>query len=309
MSLSIGKMFHVVHVAEALTPLDDWYDGVFDPRRGIMDHTYLPHEKRDGSLIGIADTIIETMAPSDEPGAELLPVGKFFAKFGRHLHSIAWYTEDVGAIWDRLTEHGVRIVSYAPGGGRPEVGDIYTHPRDTLTQLEFFQPPVVDGRTSPPGPIRDPRFSPGWPEEWAASANPLGIERLSTITVVTGDLDHGHEIFAGWLEGEVIHQGSSDLLGTTGTFVAMGAETVVELATPTGDDSLAARDLAAFGETCHAMTFEVADLDATVTQLEKSGIAVLGRDETTVATDPADTFGAAFRFTVDRVPGDPRDRG
>jgi hypothetical protein len=272
-----------------------------------MDHSYLPHEKRDGSLIAFGDTIIETMAPSDEPGAETMPVGKFFARFGRHLHSIAWYTEDVGAIWDRLSDRGVRIVSYAPGGGRPEVGDIYTHPRDTVTQLEFFQPPEVDGRPSPPGPILDPRFSPDWPKEWAATANPLGIERLASITVVSADPAHAREEFVDWLEGTVIHEASSALLGTANTYVAMGTETVLELATPVGTDSYAARDLDSFGGTCHAMTFQVTDLAATAAALEHKGIAIVARDDETLVTDPAHTFGAPFRFTVAAVPGDPRD--
>jgi hypothetical protein len=34
---------------------------------------------------------------------------------------------------------------------------------------------------------------------------------------------------------------------------------------------------------------------------------VLARDDSTILTDPADCFGAPFRFTTWRVPGDPRD--
>ena len=67
MSLNIGKMFHIVHVAEALGPLDAWYDDVFVPRRGIMDDDYLALEMREGSLLAIGDTVIETMAPSVIP--------------------------------------------------------------------------------------------------------------------------------------------------------------------------------------------------------------------------------------------------
>jgi hypothetical protein len=309
MALSIGKMFHVVHVAESLGPLDSWYDEVFAPVRGIMDGNYLPHEKRDGSLIALGDSIIETMAPADEPGAETLPVGKFFARFGRHLHSIAWYTSDVGAIWDRLHEHGVRIVTYAPGGGRPEFGDIYTHPRDTLTQLEFFEPPPSEDDAHPAGRPNDPRFDAGWPAVWAASPNPLGVARVASITVVTESADRARSVFVDMLEGRVIDESHSALTGTDSTFVAMGDETVVELAVPTDPDSLAARDLAMFGASCHAMTFQVADLDVAAAQLEKKGIAIVAQDDTTFVTDPVDTFGAVFRFTVRAVPGDPRDAG
>ncbi|HEX4245216.1 MAG TPA: VOC family protein, partial [Acidimicrobiales bacterium] len=181
MSLNIGKMFHIVHVSEELRALDAWYDDVFAPRRGIMDNNYLPIEMREGSLLAIGDTVIETMAPSPEPGAAALPVGKFFARFGRHLHSLAWYTDDVGAWWEHLVDRGIRVIHHAPTE-RPDERDIYTHPKDTLTQLEFFQPPADTG--GPP----DPRFDATWPEQWAASANPLGVERLAYATVVSRDM-------------------------------------------------------------------------------------------------------------------------
>jgi hypothetical protein len=51
-------------------PLDDWYDDVFFPRRGVMDGNHAPSLKRDASLLVIADIIIEPMAPSQLEGAE-----------------------------------------------------------------------------------------------------------------------------------------------------------------------------------------------------------------------------------------------
>ena len=153
MSLDIGKLFHVVHASEELGPLDAWYDRVFAPRRGIMDADFLARDLRDGSLVAIGDAIVETMAPAARPGAAASPIGRFVGRFGRHLHSLAWYTEDVGAIWERLTGHGIRVVAtFAPEGGRPPEGDIYAHPKDAITQLEFFQPPRSGG-----GPTASPR--------------------------------------------------------------------------------------------------------------------------------------------------------
>ena len=151
MSLSIGKLFHVVHVSESLAPLDRWYDEVFFPIRGIMDANFSPRDLRDGSLLGIGDSIIETMAPAEVPGGDAQPVGRFFARFGRHLHSLAWYTDDVAAVWDRLVEHGIRVVYPMAPDERPDWGDIYTHPKDTCTQLEFFQP-----SSTHPGSARPP---------------------------------------------------------------------------------------------------------------------------------------------------------
>jgi hypothetical protein len=300
MSLNIGKMFHIVHVSEALGPLDAWYDDVFVPRRGIMDDNYLAIEMRDGSLLAIGDTVIETMAPSSRSGSEVLPVGKFFARFGRHLHSLAWYTDDVGAVWEHLVEQGIRVVHHGPSE-RPDEGDIYTHPKDTLTQLEFFQPPAATG--GPP----DPRFDPTWSDQWAATSNPLGVERLAYATVVGHDMDRALSIYVDVLGGTVIDQGSSALTGTTSAFVAVGTESVVELAVPTDAASLAGQDLAAVGECCHALTFLVEDLGQVADHLGAKNIGVLARDDTTILADPVDTFGGAFRFTTRAVPGDPRD--
>lgn len=300
MSLNIGKMFHIVHVSEALRPLDAWYDDVFVPRRGMMDNNYSAREMREGSLLAIGDTMIETMASAPQPGSEMLPVGKFFARFGRHLHSLAWYTGDVGAVWERLVDQGIRVIHYQPTD-RPVEGDIYTHPKDTLTQLEFFQPPAVTG--GPP----DVRFDPTWPEQWAASVNPLGVQRLAYATVVARDMDRAISIYVDVLGGTIIDQGSSALTGTVNTYVAIGPETVVELAMPADTGSLAGRDLAALGESCHALAFAVTDLDQVAGHLGAKGIAILARDDTTILADPADTYGAPIRFTTLATSGDPRD--
>jgi catechol 2,3-dioxygenase-like lactoylglutathione lyase family enzyme len=301
MSLNIGKMFHIVHVSEALRPLDSWYDDVFVPRRGIMDNNYSAHEMRDGSLLAIGDTTIETMAPAQGPGSDMMPVGKFFARFGRHLHSLAWYTDDVGAVWEHLVDQGIRVIHHGPND-RPDEGDIYTHPKDTLTQLEFFQPPAATGR------IPDPRFDPTWPEQWAASTNPLGVQRLAYATVVGHDMERAKSIYVDVLGGTIIDEGCSAMTGTVSTYVAIGPETVVELAVPTDAGSLAGRDLSALGESCHAVAFTVADLDQVAAHLDAKGIAILAQDDTMIMADPADTYGAPFRFTTRVVPGDPRDR-
>jgi len=299
MPLHIGKMFHVVHMSEELAPLDAWYDEVFAPVRGMMDGNYSPRDIRDGSLLGIGDSIMESMAPANEPGAEKHPVGRFQARFGRHLHSLAWYTDDVGAIWDRLAAHGLRVI--VPGdGGRPDFGDIYTHPKETITQLEFFQ--AVPGHPGPP----DFRFEPDWDQRWAASPNPLGVVQMAYQTVVTNDTDRGLALFVELLEGEPIHSEESKLLGTTSVFVALGPESVVEIAAPTDPDSIAGRDFATFGESCHAVGWEVADLEVAARHLEQCGVTIVDRDDETLVTDPADTFGAPFRFTTRRIPGDPR---
>ncbi|HUO48316.1 MAG TPA: VOC family protein [Acidimicrobiales bacterium] len=299
MSFTIGKMFHVVHVTESLAPLDAFYDEVFSPVRGMMDGNFSPRDLRDGSLLGIGDSIMESMAPSDVPGADTFPVGRFQKRFGRHLHSLAWYCTGVGELWDAVAAAGIRVVS--PTGERPETGDFYTHPKDTLTQLEFYE-----RREDMPHPV-DLRWEDGWDERWAASPNPLGIVRMAYQTVVTDDVDRGLRVFVEALGCEPIHSGSSPVTGTESVYVAVGPESVVEIAVPTDPASLAAQDFGRFGESCHAVGWEVRDLEVAAAHLKECGVGIVARDDETLVTDPADTFGAVFRFTTWRVPGDPRD--
>jgi len=286
--VTVGKLFHVAHITEDLAPLDDWYDRVFSPVRGVMDGEYAERERRMGSLLVIGDAVIEAMSPSAEPEAAAMPIGRFQARFGRHWHSVAWFCDDVRQEWDRLQAFGIRVLQ--PGGltdPPPEDGDIYTHPKDTITQLEFYQPQAVYGDPKGPGPFKDPRFKPGWTERWREQATKLYCEGVGA---------------------SLIFEGASELTGTRSAYVRLGTETVVELTHPTRADGLAGRELATYpGGMCHAMAFTVEDLDHVASHLTDTGVAVLDRDDTTIIADPADSYGAPFRFTTWRVPGDPRD--
>ena len=310
-AVSVGRLFHVIHVSEALGPLDAWYDRVFAPHHGMMDRHYLPREERMGSLLVIADAVIETAAPADRPAARTAPIGRFFARFGRHWHSLAWYCDDVAEMWDRLTDAGIRV--FLPGrvaDRRPVDGDIYTHPRDTFTQLEFYQP-STSGGTYGPGYSADPRFEPGWPLRWAAAPNPLGIESLAYATVVVPDLGKAAAVYVDAVGGTLLHEEASAETGTRSIFVQIGTELIVELAMPTpgtrdaavgAGATLARRDLEANGPTCHALTFAVSDLDRAADHLRRCGIGLLWQGSDTLMADPAHTFGAPFRFTTRRIP-------
>ena len=109
----------------------------------------------------------------------------------------------------------------------------------------------------------------------------------------------------GWAEPSST-EGTWPVAGIRSTFVAVGAETVVELATPVRPGSPAGRDLAAFGDTCHSVAFHVADLEAGGPAPGCARDRVVAGDQATILADPADTFGAPFRFTTWVVPGDPR---
>jgi catechol 2,3-dioxygenase-like lactoylglutathione lyase family enzyme len=312
--VSIGDLYHVIHAGEALAPMDDWYDDVFSPRRGILDDDYFEPQKRQASIVAIADCLVEAMAPrKDVAGWESAPMGKFNARFGRHWHSIAFYAEDVVYLWDRLTAHGVRVVK----GGKPEDGidgrpgeftPIYTHPRDTITQLEFARRRPRQGVRdfAAPGEV-DPRYLPGWSSAWWKTNHPLGIERMSYITVVTDDEEKARRIFVDVLGGTPVFEAHSSLTATRDLYIVLGTQVVLQISIPESEGSLSGLELVANGEALHSLAFTVADLEAAAAFLKEKGLRIAARDDETILVDPASSFGAPYRFTTFRCPGDPRD--
>src|SRR6266487_610954 len=142
--MAIGKLFHIIHMTGDLPALESWYDDVFSVRRGFLDHHYMEGEKRDASLVVLGDCVIEPLAPAFRvQGWDVMPLGRFYQRFGSHWHSIAWYTDDAGEIWQRCTDNGIRV--FVEGGvrttSRPSpTAAIMTHPKDTIAQLEFMNP-------------------------------------------------------------------------------------------------------------------------------------------------------------------------
>jgi catechol 2,3-dioxygenase-like lactoylglutathione lyase family enzyme len=176
-------------------------------------------------------------------------------------------------------------------------GSLFTHPKDTGTQLEFY-PHVMPS---------DPRFAPGWDGEWWAANHPLGLRRLAYATLVVRDMDRAVDMYVGGLGGKLLYEDTSVLTGTRNVYVLIGADTIVELASPASGDSLAGQDLVAYGDMLHAVAFRVNSLPAAEKHLAGKGIGVIARDDHTIVADPQKTFGAPFRFTTWDVPGDPRN--
>lgn len=296
--MTLGKIFHLVHMTGDLPSLETWYDDVFGVRRGWLDHHYAQSEQRDASLVTLADVVIEPLAPAFAvDGWDRYPLGRFYNRFGNHWHSIAWYCEDALPYWELMREHGIRV--FGPAGGQsdeppPAGSPVFTHPKDTITQIQFDPP--RESRS------RDPRLHPDYDPLWWLTNHPLGLYGLSYTTVLTRDLERGEHIFAGVLGGDVIERSTSGLTGTEDVYVRLG-ESVVQLSTPTGNDGIAADDLAASGEIHHAVCFRVADLDRTEKYLASKGITTSARDDDTILSAPETTHGVPFRWTTRVIPG------
>jgi catechol 2,3-dioxygenase-like lactoylglutathione lyase family enzyme len=299
----ISKNFHIIHMTDDLPALDAWYDDVFSVERW-MDNQFSDVLKRYGSLVQIGDLCIEPMAPSfDVEGWDQVAVGRFWGRFGKRWHSIAWYTEtaaDYAELYDTLVANDVRI--YGGAGGKAEgapQGAMFTHPRDTYTQLEFMAQPGADS------PMKDPRFQPGWSEKkWAD--HPLGLLKSSHVTLTVADVDKARDTYVNVLGGTLLHEGEVALGKTKSAFVAVGTDLVVELAQPLDDSTPIGADFAKLGQSLYAVTLRVKDLGAAETYLKGKGFEFQARDEQTLLSDPESSKGVVYGFTSADIPGDTR---
>jgi catechol 2,3-dioxygenase-like lactoylglutathione lyase family enzyme len=292
---NVTRLFHVIHVADDLAAAEAWYERVFSPH-WFFRGNYSPVEQRDASIFAVGDFVLEPMTPSREPGAGEKPVGRFHARFGAHLHSIAFYVRSLPEIWERLRARGVRIVG--DGGGAldaPPKGAIYTHPRDTGGLLEFMEGPA---------PF-DLRLQPGWSTDFWRDRHPLGIEACAQLTLVVRDLGRARALWVDALEGRAFLERESKARGTRSLFVAVGDEVVVELAQPVDPGCDAARELAQNGEILHAVGFRVRDLERAAGFLRGLGLEVEARDGE-LELGPGQALGARYRFAQAALPGDPR---
>jgi hypothetical protein len=287
----------MIHVTNDYAGLDAWYTEVFGAIRftdGRRNFPYLEVEKRNATLTAVASACIEPIAPAFEvEGWDQAPIGRFYNKFGSHWYSLAWHLDDPLDLHRHLTEHGVRFFGQGGASREPTPDDpLFTHPKDTICALEF-----MDHRSKLLDGMPDPRFTdPDYGSIDWSMRTPLGLHDLGHITVTTRDLDHGRKVFADWLGGTVLGQSTSKLTGTEDVYIQVG-ESVIQLAKPLGEDSLAGTDLARNGESMHSVTWQVADLAKAKDFLADKGVGIVAEDDHTLLADPATTFGAYYRFT------------
>jgi len=300
--MPIREFFHLIHVVDDQDEADAWYDEVFKPQRFIQKN-WSALERRWASLAMIGDFMIEVIEPGSGAQDQAAPLGRFRNRFGQHFHSLSWYVDapDLRALFDELRAHGVRIAK--PGGGMfPDGGydpgpTIFTHPKDTLGQLEFV---ALDDFWRE----HDPRFAAAWTPAFWRDDHPLGIERVAHLTTVVTDVEKARALFEGPIGGRHLH--AEESATAESAFVWVGSDSIVELARPTTTDSRLAADLAGAGELPHACTFKVVDLEAAERHVEGVGVRVADRSGDGFTLEPEDCFGAVYAFTSRVVPGDPR---
>jgi catechol 2,3-dioxygenase-like lactoylglutathione lyase family enzyme len=304
MAFAIGRNFHIVHMTGDLKKLDAWYYDVFSVQRFMPDN-YLPHEMRDASLVLIGDLCIEPLAPAFRAeGWDHMPLGRFYQRFGNRLHSLAWYVDEgMDELYQRLRDAGIRLFGTAgvkQEGDAPQ-GALFTHPRDTYTQLEFIPTP----EPSEVRWMRDPRFQEHWTPRWWAEVHPLHLEQFSHATVSVRDVKKARDLYIDVLGGTLLYEGANPSARTQSAYVLLG-DLVVELAQPTDDASPIGQDMEQFQESLVSMTFQVRDLALAQEHLLRKGVRVSEHDGTIITSAPETTQGCVMNFTTRAIPGDPR---
>jgi catechol 2,3-dioxygenase-like lactoylglutathione lyase family enzyme len=291
----IGKLFHLTHVVNDLTAMDKWYDDIFSVNR--FYHGYEKLAGRDASLLVIGDVCMEPMSPAKVENLRNQSVKKFHDRFGQHFHSIAWYVDDVNAISQRLVENGFRLFDIVGKQVKPpmKAAAVWTHPRETPGQLEF----AVYGDFT-----KDPRMESGWSSAYWREQHPLGIERPSHITLVVRDLPAAKRLYVDVLNGKLIFENETPG-NKRSAFVAIGQDSVIELAQPLAKDSAEARDMEENGEGIHALNFKVRSSSKAAEFLRAKGLRPeTTADHITLGRDQA--FGMVIGFTERALPNDPR---
>jgi catechol 2,3-dioxygenase-like lactoylglutathione lyase family enzyme len=291
----IGKLFHLTQVVDDLERVDRWYDDVFAVERFYNGYEELAG--RNASLIAIGDVIMEPMTPAKVEPLKNPSVKRFHDRFGQHLHSIAWYVDDLQAISTRLDEAGFRLFNIVGRQVKPphKAAAVWTHPRETPGQLEFA---LYGDYTA------DPRMKPGWStERWRA--HPLGIKGLASIGIAVADLTKAKHLYCDVLDGVLLHEES--IAGRKrSAFVAIGEDSVVELAEPLADDSVEGRELASNGEGIYSLTLQTSSLNRAREFLRGKGHRPDDEGTETIVLDAGQAFGMRLGFTQRALANDRR---
>jgi catechol 2,3-dioxygenase-like lactoylglutathione lyase family enzyme len=296
----LGPVAHLIHAAEPLAAVREWYATLFDPVFfGDDDPEHFPTfelELRDAAVAALADTVIEIMSPARHlHGWKDAPIAKFLARRGPGWYSLAWYVDDIAEVHASLVANGCRVVGF--GGARLESVDettqaLFTHPRDSYGALQFSNRDLL-ARTA----AADPRSEPEWSDDrWRG--RPLGLIGVASMSVVTDDLPGATAFYERALGGRPSECRASALIEADVVSVDLGAGGIIDLERPWSSMSVGGKDLAAFGSMTHAVTFRVEDLGRATQFLTSHGVLIEAVSDELVVCGRQSTFGAVLRFTT-----------
>ena len=291
----IGKLFHLTPLVDDLGHAEYFFNSVFSPL--CMMRNYSEHWHRHAAIYIIAETSIEPMhCLGPEPGHEATSWFRYAEKYGPRVHNMAFYVDDLDDLGQRLEAAGVRVTDADSGN------TLFCHPKDTPGMLEFHPDHGLwQGR--------DPRFRAEWKafrDAFWGQHHPLGVLRVSHITVVVDDLPGAEKFYVDVLDAVPLPDQDATVAAGIARYVVVGEDTIVELLAPGDADSVHARDLARVGPSVTGVTFTVRDLERAATALDhhQEFLATIAEHE--IVFDVAKTWGCEYRLTDRVLTGDLR---
>jgi len=295
----MGSMIHTIHMSDDVNKLNAFYRDVLGgfAFMGIDELNFLPNEDRWASLLMVSSVCIETMAPK-MPANPDFPVGKFYTKFGQHLHSVGYAVDDLPGLAQRMIDKGIYIG--APGGGKIEKLEegtqyFYPSPRDTaglMVELCAFE-------------MQDPSSKETWTElERLFAQHPMTYDRFNYITLGVRDLDAAIKTYVDIMQAIPIKEGIDQEQGFKFMTVHIG-DSLLQLAQPLEMDTDLGRHVEKYGNFIYSLTWKIRDIDSAEKWLNSKGVRTTRPRPDLLATNPEDSLDAPLFFTTEVLPGDP----
>jgi catechol 2,3-dioxygenase-like lactoylglutathione lyase family enzyme len=233
--------------------------------------------EQDGGILTILwlkNQSIVSLASTGPDGA----MGRYLARNGPSIHSLAWEIPDMWTTENLLRANGKGIVGTDIPGRH-----FFVHPRDTYGLLLEYTDDKLPG---------DPRL--GAPEPIGKGTLP--VQSVAWVTGVVDDLAEVVEMLKYTFSARVVSDAPLPVSKTEDAVDVRIGDLTLRLVVPLSDDSPYAGTVSPGGGRYHSMTLAVDDFDNIDAHLSTAGIRTATRDETSVWPDPRDMMGLRFQL-------------
>lgn len=213
------------------------------------------------------------------------PVGRFLARWGAAVHSVAWEIDDMWTVEHLLREDNIRITGVNVPGRH-----FFMHPADTDGILMEWTDTTIAG---------DPRRGHAVPQESAGAVG--GVRGIAWITAVVADAGASAARLVA-LAGAEPAAGNPVAADDVEETVDMRVgDVILRLVTPR---SAASHYWSVLQRAPRLWSYAVRvdDLDAALDGLAREGVRVVDRGGAIACTDPATTLGIPIEWTDAPVP-------
>jgi catechol 2,3-dioxygenase-like lactoylglutathione lyase family enzyme len=289
--LAVDKLMQITHVVpdqETRRRLEQFYLDVFAAQT-YYEARPVEGIDRDESLILIGEVSLIPVCPTDPTSEQ----GRIRMSYAHRFMSLALKIPRVAEADAEFRRHGLHPRYHDP---------IY---RDVFFMSDPSETCDVRYELCAVEMPNDLRLRPEWSAAWWRDAHPLGIEGLSSVGTVTGDLERARKLYQDLFGFEALGERVAELEGARSLAYRVGRRVpfVLEVLEPRGPDSRIAGYVERFGGGIYSVNFRVTSLERGARYLESMGLRLLGDRTRRFAIDPRDAFGAVFTFAERALEG------